>query len=79
MKNGVRFIVLGNRKRLSAELEESISLLEEETASNERLTLIVFLSYSGKWDILQAVKKIAGELVSAKASAEDIEKLTIDD
>ena len=79
MKNGVRFIVLGNRKRLSAELEESISLLEEETAGNERLTLIVFLSYSGKWDILQAVKKIAGELVSARASAEDIEKLTIDD
>ena len=33
------------------------------TAHNDTLTLIVFLSYSGKWDILQAAKKMALEML----------------
>ena len=64
MDNGVRFVVLGNRERLSASLNEGIDALMRRTAANDRLTLIVFLSYSGKWDILQAAKKLAGEAAS---------------
>ena len=59
MKNGVRFVVLGNRARLSATLNGAIDTLMEQTKDNPNLTLIVFLSYSGKWDILQAAKKLA--------------------
>ena len=46
-KNGVRFMVLGNRARLSAELNAEIDSCMEMTAANDALTLIVFLSYSG--------------------------------
>lgn len=63
LKNGVRFIVLGNRSRLSAGLNASIDDCMERTAANDRLTLIIFLSYSGKWDILQAAKKMAEEML----------------
>lgn len=63
MKNGVRFRVLGNRERLSGGLNAAIDDCEAKTAGNDRLTLIVFLSYSGKWDILQASKRIAAELL----------------
>ena len=59
MDNGVRFVVLGNRERLSSSLNATIDEMMEETAGNTRLTLILFLSYSGKWDILQAAKKLA--------------------
>lgn len=59
MKNGVRFVVLGNRARLSATLNDAIDTLMDQTKDNPNLTLIVFLSYSGKWDILQAAKKLA--------------------
>ena len=59
MKNGVRFVVLGNRARISATLNGAIDTLMEQTKDNPNLTLIVFLSYSGKWDILQAAKKLA--------------------
>ena len=59
MKNGARFVVLGNRARLSATLNGAIDTLMEQTKDNPNLTLIVFLSYSGKWDILQAAKKLA--------------------
>ena len=59
--NGVRFRVLGNRARLSPALKASISRLEEETTGGDKLTLIVFLSYSGRWDIQQAAERMAAE------------------
>lgn len=61
MKNGVRFVVLGNRSRLSSTLLSAIDSLMEKTAVNSRMTLIIFLSYSGKWDILQAAKALAAD------------------
>lgn len=73
MKNGVRFRVLGNRARLAPLLNESITALEEMTAGNERLTMIIFLSYSGKWDILQAAKRMAAE------HPDDIDLMTMED
>ncbi len=60
--NGVRFVVIGNRERLSPELNEVIDACMARTAENTTLTFIIFLSYSGKWDILQAAKKMALEL-----------------
>lgn len=59
MDNNVRFVVLGNRDRLSETLRSAISDLEDLTASNDTLTMIVFLSYSGKWDIEQAAVRMA--------------------
>ena len=55
----VRFMVLGNRAHLSDSLNRDIDMAMEKTASNSGLTLIVFLSYSGKWDIEQAAVKFA--------------------
>lgn len=59
MNNGVRFIVLGNRSRLNPVVEAAISGLEKMTEKNDTLTLVVFFSYSGKWDIQQAACKMA--------------------
>lgn len=59
MDNNVRFLVLGNRERLSQTLRTAIKGLEDLTASNDALTMIVFLSYSGKWDIAQAALRMA--------------------
>lgn len=73
MKNGVRFTVLGNKERLSPLLQESIARMEELTSRNDRLDLILFVSYSGRWDILQAVKRIARE------RGGDVESLTMED
>ena len=75
-QNGVRFIVLGNRDRLGPELNEEIDRCMKRTEDNQVLTLIIFLSYSGKWDILQAAKKMAMDMLS---HPEDIEKMGLDD
>ncbi len=61
-RNGVRFMVIGNRERLGDDLNRTIDGCMEMTASNDTLTLIIFLSYSGKWDILQAAKRYAAEI-----------------
>ncbi len=71
MKNGVRFRVLGNLERLPEALQQGIAALEERTRENTALDLILFVSYSGKWDIFQAAKKFAAE-----HSGEDIDKIT---
>ena len=76
MDNGVRFVVLGNRSRLSERLNASIDALMEETAGNERMTLIIFLSYSGKWDILQAAKALEERYA---ADPEGLERVGISD
>ena len=80
MDNNVRFVVLGNRERLGEELNVAIDKLMADTSANDRLTLIVFLSYSGKWDILQAMKKAARELPASEFQAmkmEDFDKYLV--
>lgn len=67
LNNGVRFVVIGNRSRLSGVLNAAIDEIMKLTASNDRLTMILFMSYSGKWDINQAACRMA------EAGASDIE------
>jgi len=62
-KYNVRFLVLGNRERLSAGLKAEIEKVESQTKDNTGLTMILFLSYSGKWDIFQAAQKMAQHLI----------------
>jgi undecaprenyl diphosphate synthase len=77
-RNGVRFVVIGNRSRLSDEINASIDECMAMTADNETLTLIVFLSYSGKWDILQAAKKMAAEMMEFPDRAEAILEMGVE-
>lgn len=71
-KNGVRFMVIGNRGRLAPELNETIDSCMKRTENNDVLTLIIFLSYSGKWDILQAAKKMAVEMLESPERVDDL-------
>lgn len=71
-RNGVRFMVIGNRERLDESLNQVIDSCMEMTASNDVLTLIVLLSYSGKWDILQAAKKMVSQALESPQKAEAV-------
>lgn len=68
-RNGVRFVVLGNRERLEDELNATIDHCMDMTKDNDVLTLIVFLSYSGKWDIFQAARRMALEMAASPEKA----------
>ena len=77
-KNGVRFVVLGNRARLADELNATIDSCMERTKDNSTLTLIIFLSYSGKWDILQAARRMAEDMLSCPERRQEIEEMGVD-
>ncbi len=65
MDNDIRFRVLGNRAHLKPSLLEAIDDLERRTASNGGMTMLIMLSYSGRWDIVQAARKYASACVDA--------------
>lgn len=61
LSNGIRFRVLGNLARLSPELREEIKHMEDITSSGDKMTMIIFMSYSGQWDLRQAALKMEEE------------------
>jgi undecaprenyl diphosphate synthase len=63
MEHDIRFLVLGNLERLSEGLRAGIDSAMAQTAGNKGMTMILFLSYSGQWDILQAAQKMAHDLI----------------
>ena len=65
MNNNIRFRVIGNRDHLSEAMRDVIAHEEEVTAGNTRMTLILMLSYSGKWDIVQAARRYAADSLAA--------------
>ncbi len=59
VRQGVRTRFIGRRDRASAELQEQMTRLEEETAANDRLNLWVALDYGGRAEIVEAARRLA--------------------
>jgi len=60
-RNDIRLRVVGDLARFDARLRELIERGERLTAGNARLTLTVAANYGGRWDILQALGRLARE------------------
>ena len=71
-KDGVKIRVIGQRERLPKPLQEAIKRTEETTKNNSSLNLNLAISYGGKWDILNAVKKIIEEKTPAEQITEEL-------
>lgn len=61
-KNGVRLLTIGEINELPKQCAKSLNNAIELTKENSKLTLILALNYSSKWEINQALKKIAFEV-----------------
>ena len=72
IKNNIRFIVTGEFERLPQDVRDYASELIKKTQSNTGLTLNLAVSYGGRQDILQAVKRIAQEVKTGNTNASDI-------
>ncbi|MDR1935051.1 MAG: di-trans,poly-cis-decaprenylcistransferase [Candidatus Accumulibacter sp.] len=59
--NGVRLRIVGDLSRFDAPLQTLIRTAEQATAANDKLTLTVAANYGGRWDIVQAVNRMAAE------------------
>ncbi|HNY05916.1 MAG TPA: polyprenyl diphosphate synthase [Candidatus Egerieousia sp.] len=73
MKNNVRFRVIGNFSRLSKPLVKEIDDCMALTAGNTGTNLVVMLSYSGKWDIVQALNQFMSKHLGEQITEEAVE------
>lgn len=78
MKNNIRLGSIGNIDDLPGKCRSELLSAMEETKNNSRMTLVLALSYSAKWDITNAVKRIAEKAKSGALQVEDITDATID-
>ncbi|MEP6583075.1 MAG: isoprenyl transferase [Ginsengibacter sp.] len=71
-KNNIKLFVIGNTDLLPESARNELHEASEETKSNSGMSLIMALSYSSRWEILNAVKQIAGEVKNGKMDVEEI-------
>lgn len=72
----VRLCFTGSRQELPAALQEWMHRSETKTGSNKRLMLNIVMNYGGKWDIVQAAKKIANKVSTGMMRVEEINEET---
>ena len=72
MKNNVRCRVIGERSKLSDDIQAAIGELEDATAGNTGLTFTIAINYGSRDEIRRAVKKIADKAVSGEIAPSDI-------
>lgn len=68
-EKGVRLQVIGDVKSLPASCQSELQASIDMTSRNNRLTLILALSYSSKWEITNAVKRIAAQVEQGQLQA----------
>ena len=73
MKNNVKLQAIGDLSRLPRHVYLRFQDAIDQTASNTGLCVVLALSYSGTWDILQATGAFAADCVAGKARAEDLD------
>jgi undecaprenyl diphosphate synthase len=76
-KNKVRVRFIGDRRNLSVRLQSRIAGAEDLTAANSGLKLQVAVSYGGRWDMVQAVQKLARRVAEGALRAEQIDETAV--
>lgn len=78
IKNNIRFAVIGEMDKLPERVRERFSKCMERTAGNTRMTFVLAISYSAKWEITEAARNIARLVQQGKLQPEDIDDKLID-
>ena len=74
--NNVRLRVVGDLTKLPQEVQNQLLDDIQKTKDNTGLTLVLALSYSGRWDITEAVRRIAREVEERRLASETITDTT---
>ena len=78
-KNDIKLTCIGNIDSLPTVVQKQLFEDIEKTKNNKRMTLNLALSYSGRWELLEAVKKISGDISAGKLSIDSITEKCISD
>lgn len=78
VKNNVGFRVIGEIERIPEKIRERLNACTERTVrSDNRMTLVLALSYSAKWELTEVVRSISAKVMNGELSVADIDENTI--
>ena len=77
IKKNARFRVIGDKSRLPQAVQDVCNYMEERTKNHTKTCMVLALSYSSKWEITNAVQKIAQEVKEGTLAADAINEETI--
>jgi undecaprenyl diphosphate synthase len=77
-ENQVKLKTIGDTSHLPKDCQKNLQWAIDQTKNHQGLTLILALSYSGRWEIMQAVKKLADEVKSGKIQPSEINEKTFE-
>lgn len=77
-KHNIRFQVIGELSRFSEKLQKSIAEAETLTLKNDGMVLSIAANYGGRWDIANASKKLAQQVVDKELNIDEIDEFSLD-
>jgi undecaprenyl diphosphate synthase len=77
LENNIRLAAIGDTSQLPEATQQALAFGIQNTAENDGMTLILALNYSGKWDVTQAVQRIAVQVASGQISPDAVDEVTI--
>ncbi len=78
MKNNISFRIIGDTTKLPEQVLNRLNQCIARTSANTGMCLVLALSYSSKWEITEAVKRIAADTKAGEINVNDITDKTID-
>lgn len=73
MRYGIRLLAVGDRSRLPAGVRRTLEQVIETTADNQRMTVVLALSYSGRDDIVRMARNLAQQVQAGTCRPEAID------
>ncbi len=73
MKSQIRLKAIGDLESLPKSSQKELASAMNQTVDNKGLTLVLALSYSGKWDLTQATRKIAEKVAAGEIDASQVD------
>jgi undecaprenyl diphosphate synthase len=74
MKNDIRLLVIGDVKRLPELLQADLQATVEATRHNQRMTVVLAVSYGGREEIVQAARTLAEDVRAGRVDPERIDE-----
>ena len=78
-KNDIKLTCIGNIESLPSVVQKQLNEDIKRTKNNKRMTLNLALSYSGRWELLEAIKSISNEVAAGKLNPDSITEKNISD
>lgn len=77
LRNQVRLAILGDLASMPPDCRDALGRLMDETAHFERMTLHLALSYSGRWEIATAARRIADDVATGRLDPADVDEAAV--